>query len=822
MRKTNRRFAAIAAAALAGMTGAAVFTGNFESISENAKAQAVPYSPTVTFLPYIQPGDSGGLKHRDQMLVAFQTNETAPNPSAYTVEFGESSAYGKSAQLNGRVVDNYLSADPQFAALSIPTAYGAHVDYYALLPNLETDTTYYYRVSGPGLPFGKIESSFRTRTRDDHFSFEVMGDEGFFPNVPSQTYLANFEARIIHTMFHVQDLTFPNQPGTPTLPAAAFALNTGDNVYTVGSDANYRDWWMNVWNNDADTNDAGAPFIRHVPLYIVIGNHDIGATGATANLLADTPPTIPGVAGPGRYGGGVSGGDALAHFNNFYFPLNGPVGADIQYIFNGDASTPTGLFLQYQGKTYASPAAIEAYRASTTVNSGQGTKRQIDHMSNYSFDHGNAHFVFLDANPHVFNALLPGGPPSTAPDFPFPNYPALLRQWLINDLDGSDKAWKVIVFHQPAFSSGNATVSNDQMRRIAKFLEDHGANLVFNGHEHNYQRTLPLRALPGVDAKPTESGPPVVAIDTAFDGITHTVPDGVLYLVEGAGGDRDFDNNLPAPRGSSLGIDQDDAATGLATITVAAKSYQVPNGPASWLDTNLTTDAMTPFIPNAGSGPKITTKFKAKLFSFADLTVSGNSLTLYQVSEPLSTQFSGAFGTDVNGKPVNDPLPITQIDPATGNVIASAGHGTSAILDKFTVTKPDVSHVVSISLAGPAHVKPGGSLTWTVNVTNNGPTPLNGAQVVFELPNDTAFGGTTNDTTSLIGNDLVITLGRLGPGATQTLTIPATVSGEGRGALFAQAVLRSSTAQPVESQSIETDIDHGRHDRNEREGRRRD
>jgi hypothetical protein len=31
---------------------------------------------------------------------------------------------------------------------------------------------------------------------------------------------------------------------------------------------------------------------------------------------------------------------------------------------------------------------------------------------------------------------------------------------------------------------------------IGGFLQAHGVNLVFNGHEHNYQRTLPLRALP--------------------------------------------------------------------------------------------------------------------------------------------------------------------------------------------------------------------------------------------------------------------------------------------------------------------------------------
>jgi hypothetical protein len=112
------------------------------------------------------------------------------------------------------------------------------------------------------------------------------------------------------------------------------------------------------------------------------------------------------------------------------------------------------------------------------------------------------------------------------------------------------RTWKIVVYHQPAFSSGNATLRNDQMRTVAEFLEDHGVDLVFNGHEYNYQRTLPLRALPAVKQSPNPSGP-AVAVDTAFDGVNHT------------GGNRDFDNALPNPRGSSPStIDRDDSATG--------------------------------------------------------------------------------------------------------------------------------------------------------------------------------------------------------------------------------------------------------------------
>src|SRR5262249_47705308 len=358
-----------------------------------------------------------------------------------------------------------------------------------------------------------------------------------------------------------------------------------------------------------------------------------------------------------------------------------------EYRFKGQSLGPTNFFFSYNGVNYNSPVAIEALRASTEVDSGGGRKRQIDHMSNYSFDYGNAHFVFLDANPHLFDNLLPGGPPGTAQGFPFPVYPSDLRDWLINDLDRSHQLWKIVVFHQPSFSSGNATISNDQMRTIARFLEDHGVNVVFNGHEHNYQRSLPLRALSQI-AQPPQPGIDQVAVDTAFDGVSRTTPDGVLYFVEGAGGNRDFDDNLQNPRGGGSSIDQDDSATGTQSMVVNGSSYSFLKGVSSFLDTSLTDDAMKVFSPNAGAGPKITAKFKSKVFSFAHVVVEDNAVTLYQISEPLTNTSSATasnpapFGTDYKGAPLSDPIPDTVFDPVVRTVVSPPAVGTPALLDK--------------------------------------------------------------------------------------------------------------------------------------------
>src|SRR5580700_7325460 len=76
---------------------------------------------SVTYLPYIQPGDSGGFGPTDQMIVAWQTNETAAHPNAYSVALGTDEDFKHATPITpvGRVVDHYLSADPVLAAVSI-------------------------------------------------------------------------------------------------------------------------------------------------------------------------------------------------------------------------------------------------------------------------------------------------------------------------------------------------------------------------------------------------------------------------------------------------------------------------------------------------------------------------------------------------------------------------------------------------------------------------------------------------------------------------------------------------------------------------------
>src|SRR5262249_59141391 len=118
--------------------------------------------------------------------------------------------------------------------------------------------------------------------------------------------------------------------------------------------------------------------------------------------------------------------------------------------------------------------------------------------------------------------------------------------------------------------------------------------------------------------------------------------------------------NLLNPRGGGVSIDQDDSTTGRTTQTISGVMYQFMQGVDSFLDTSLTDDAMKVFLGNPGSGPKITARFKSKVFSFAHITVDDNVLTLYQISEPLLSTSTATpsnptpFGTDYRGMHLND------------------------------------------------------------------------------------------------------------------------------------------------------------------------
>jgi 3',5'-cyclic AMP phosphodiesterase CpdA len=256
-----------------------------------------------------------------------------------------------------------------------------------------------------------------------------------------------------------------------------FVLIPGDIVYSRGRVSEYREKFWPVYNADEASPSVGAPLLRSILFLAAPGNHDI----ATRDL-EEYP-------------------DGLAYFLYWDQPLNGPPGRE------GGAFVPA-----LQGP--------EANRKAFLDAAGPAYPR----MANFSFDYANAHWTVLDSNPYV--------------DWTDPE----LRAWVERDLAAArGAAWRFVTFHHPGLHSAREHFEQQQMRLMSEVFEQGGVDLVFSGHVHNYQRTYPLRFIVDKDShgKPVRDENRVGGrwtLDKSFDGRTNTRPDGVIYVVTGAGG----------------------------------------------------------------------------------------------------------------------------------------------------------------------------------------------------------------------------------------------------------------------------------------------
>jgi hypothetical protein len=66
--------------------------------------------------------------------------------------------------------------------------------------------------------------------------------------------------------------------------------------------------------------------------------------------------------------------------------------------------------------------------------------------------------------------------------------------WLKNDLAENPKKCVLAYWHHPRWSSGSKYGSNSKYQTLWKTLYDAGAELVINGHEHNYERFKQMNA----------------------------------------------------------------------------------------------------------------------------------------------------------------------------------------------------------------------------------------------------------------------------------------------------------------------------------------
>jgi hypothetical protein len=263
-----------------------------------------------------------------------------------------------------------------------------------------------------------------------------------------------------------------------------YVMITGDLVYDKGRISEYRTNFWPIYNAETASPSEGAPLLRSTLFIATPGNHDIASRD-----LAKTP-------------------DGLAYFYYWFQPLNGPVAAE--------------------GSSLVAPVVgPEETKKAFLAGAGKAFPR----MANFSFDYGNVHWTVLDANATV--------------DWT----DRALQDWVAKDLaSAQNAAWRFVSFHQPGFSSSKKHFDEQYMRILSPVFEAGKVDLVFSGHVHNYQRSYPMTFVPAREngARPTLGPDGKLSkarhvdgkwtLDKSFDGKLDTTPQGVIYVVSGAGG----------------------------------------------------------------------------------------------------------------------------------------------------------------------------------------------------------------------------------------------------------------------------------------------
>ncbi len=99
--------------------------------------------------------------------------------------------------------------------------------------------------------------------------------------------------------------------------------------------------------------------------------------------------------------------------------------------------------------------------------------------ANYSFDYGHAHLTVLDTTPPQLGDLS-----------------GSIKEFLRADLAASDGSrWKLVNHHYCMYSASNHGSDATLQAEWAPLYDQHRVDLVLTGHDHDYERTHPMRGL---------------------------------------------------------------------------------------------------------------------------------------------------------------------------------------------------------------------------------------------------------------------------------------------------------------------------------------
>jgi large repetitive protein len=162
---------------------------------------------------------------------------------------------------------------------------------------------------------------------------------------------------------------------------------------------------------------------------------------------------------------------------------------------------------------------------------------------------------------------------------------------------------------------------------------------------------------------------------------------------------------------------------------------------------------------------------------------------------------------------------VVTVDPGASGSIANtvtvAGNETDPNLSNNTSTvTTQVNRSADLALskaATPNPVKPGNQLTYTLTVTNNGPSGATGVSIVDTLPDGVYYYSASGQRSATIVNQtLTLNAGSLAPGASSTITVVVVVRPATTGAVTNTATVSGNEPDPNltnNTASVSTQID---------------
>lgn len=94
----------------------------------------------------------------------------------------------------------------------------------------------------------------------------------------------------------------------------------------------------------------------------------------------------------------------------------------------------------------------------------------------YSFDYGNAHFAVVNTGSDHGNAI---------------ELLSLQKEWLKNDLQNTDKKWKILATHRGIYAEKPRNQTPKEA--FLDIVDECGVDLVLEGHDHTYMRTHKMK-----------------------------------------------------------------------------------------------------------------------------------------------------------------------------------------------------------------------------------------------------------------------------------------------------------------------------------------